>query len=302
MNHAFSTLNPDLQLMWDATSLATFKECPMKYKLSIIQGWTPKQTALALDYGIAFHSALESYYRRKAAGAPFDQNEVTTLLEILKCPQRQSIESYQDPSRNIKTLFFGVFEYLETYRLETDETVVFPDGTVGIELHFQFETPFRTLNSEAISFCGHLDRLASGPMGVMVYDHKTSTRPLTEFYFKQYKPNTQMTLYTLCGEICYSSPVRGVIIDAIDIHKGEFNRQPTLRTKEYCEEWLLDQRVWFLSAEHCATTHHWPQNDTACHKYSGCPFAEYCTAPKSLRESILRENFVKRVWDPSIPR
>lgn len=302
MNGAFSKINPQLQLIWDATSLSTFKECPKKYFLSIIEGWTPKKVALALDFGIAFHSALESYYRRKAAGIPFDQNEVTTLLEILQSPLRASIESYGDPDRSIRTLFFSVFEYLETYRLESDETVVLPDGTVGIELHFQFETPYTYHSGESISFAGHLDRLASGPMGTMVYDHKTSVRPLSEFYFRQYKPNTQMTLYTLCGEICYSSPVRGVIIDAIDLRNGSFNRQPTLRTKEYCEEWLHDQRSWFLIAEHCATVGHWPQNDSACHKYSGCPFQEYCMAPKSLRKTILEENFEKRVWDPSVPR
>ena len=302
MNGAFSIKNPDLQVIWDATSLSTFKECPLKYYLSVVRGWTPKQAALALDFGIALHEALEHYFRRKASGMDFQENENKTLLEVLQSPYRKSIESFKDPDRNIRSLFFTVFEYLEHYRFEADETVILPDGTVGVELHFQFETPYKTLSGENISFAGHLDRLASGPMGVMVHDHKTSVRPLTEFYFKQYKPNTQMTLYTLCGEICYSTAVRGVIIDAINVRTGEFNRQPTMRTKEYCEEWLHDQRYWFITAEHCATTGHWPQNDNSCHKYSGCPFKEYCQAPRSLRESILEENFQKRIWDPSVPR
>lgn len=60
INGAFSMKNPLLQIVWDATSLGTFKECPRKYYLQVVRGYTTKQSALALDFGIIFHEGLES--------------------------------------------------------------------------------------------------------------------------------------------------------------------------------------------------------------------------------------------------
>ena len=302
INGAFSLKNPLLQIVWDATSLGTFKECPRKYYLQVVRGYTTKQSALALDFGIIFHEGLEKFYRRKADGVLFEENVRTTILELLRHPLRANVDSYEDPKRNSRVLVEMVLWYLDHYKNETCETVVFSDGTVGVELHFQFETGLETGNGEKISMAGHIDRLVRQDLGIFITDHKTTTRPLTQYYFSQYNPDTQMTLYTIAGNICFATPINGVQVDAIDISKGDFSRQLTLRSKELCEEWLAESEYWFKLAEFFAVRGVFPANDKSCNKYSGCPFKEYCTAPRALREQILQEDFVKRVWDPSKPR
>lgn len=302
INESFSKKNPLLQLVWDATSLGTLKECPRKYYLQVVRGYTTKNSALALDFGIALHEGLESYYRRVSAGVPFEENVEQTIEELLKHPLRENIDSYEDPKRNSRTLVETTLAYLDYYKEEPCETVVFSDGTVGVELHFQFETGLESASGEKFSMAGHIDRLVRQDLGNFIVDHKTTVMPLTQFYFSQYNPDTQMSLYSIAGDICFATPIKGVMIDAINIKSGEFSRQLTLRTREYLEEWLEEQKHWFKIAEYFAATGCWPQNDKSCHKYSGCPFRDYCTAPLALREQILEEDFVKRTWDPSKPR
>lgn len=302
INEAFSKKNPLLQLVWDATSLGTFKECPRKYYLQVVRGYTTKQSALALDFGIALHEGLEGFYKRQAAGKAFEENVLDTIESLMKHPLRANIDSFKDPNRNSFTLVETTLSYLDFYKEEICKTKIFSDGTVGAELHFQFETGIESAAGEKFSMAGHIDRLVEQDLGVFIVDHKTTTRPLTQYYFDQYNPDTQMSTYSIAGDICFSTPIRGVMIDAINIKTGEFSRQLTLRTKEYLEEWLEEQQHWFKLAEYFAAKGCFPQNDKSCHKYSGCPFKEYCTAPRALREQILEEDFIKRVWDPSKPR
>lgn len=302
INEAFSKKNPLLQLVWDATSLGTLKECPRKYYLQVVRGYTTKNSALALDYGIALHEGLEGFYRRQADGMEFEENVIETIFALMTHPLRKNIDSYEDPRRNSRSLVENTLFYLDNYKNEPCKTVIFSDGTVGAELHFQFETGMESMSGEKFSMAGHIDRLVSQDLGNFIVDHKTTSMPLTQFYFSQYNPDTQMSLYSIAGDICFATPIKGVMIDAINIKTGEFSRQLTLRTKEYLEEWLEEQRHWFKMAEYFAATGCFPQNDKSCHKYSGCPFRDYCTAPRGLREQILQEDFVKRVWDPSKPR
>ena len=303
LNGAFSTHNPLLQNIWDSTSLGTLKECPRKYYLQVVRGYTTKQAALALDFGIALHEALEKFYRRKATSEiPFEENVHITIKELMQHPLRKNIDSFEDKKRNSFTLVNTVLEYLDFYKNEPCETMIFSDGTVGVELHFQFETGLKNAYGEAISIAGHIDRLVKQDLGIFITDHKTTTSPLTQYYFDQYNPDNQMTLYTIAGDICFATPIKGVLVDAINITKGEFSRQLTLRSKEICEEWLGESEYWFKLAEFFATRGVFPANDKSCNKYSGCPFKSYCTAPRGLREQILQEDFVKRVWDPSKPR
>lgn len=302
LNGAFSMKNPLLQLIWDATSLGTFKECPRKYYLQVVRGYTTKLSALALDFGILLHEGLEKFYKRKASGVPFEENVLATIGELMRHPLRANIDSYSDQKRNSFSLVNTVLTYLDNYQSEPCETVVFSDGTVGVELHFQFETGLSSASGEAFSIAGHIDRLVKQDIGTFIIDHKTTTSTLTQRYFDQYNPDTQMTTYTIAGDICFATPIKGVIVDAINITKDEFSRQLTLRTKEACEEWLAELEYWFKLAEFFATRGVFPANDKSCNKYSGCPFKAYCTAPRGLREQILQEDFVKRVWDPSKPR
>lgn len=303
INGSFSKKNPLLQVIWDSTSLGTLKECPRKYFLSIIQGWQPKTNAVALDFGILLHECLEKFYRREAEGCGREENIRETIGDALRSPLRDKIAEANDQVRNVKTLCVALIDYLDFYNGEPEKTVVLKDGTVGVELHFQFETGLRATSGEVFSMSGNIDRLVETPTGVFILDHKTTSMPLSQYYFKQYDLDNQMTCYAVAGDVVFGTPCRGVLIDGIKL-KGsiEFSRYMTLRSKEACDEWLADLEHWFRVAEYYSQIGEYPANDKSCNKYSGCPFAEICKAPRGLRRQMLEDNFTQRVWDASKPR
>lgn len=302
-NKALSKETLGLQLIWDATSLGTLKECPRKYFLSILCGWQPKQNAVALNFGILLHSALEGFYKREAKGMGYEENLREALRGIALDPLTQELRQAGDPVRSVECLVHAVVDYLDFYKDEPAKTLVFPSGEVGAELHFQYETGLASSKGEAFAMSGNLDRVVEMPTGIFIMDHKTTSMALSQYYFGQYDLDTQMTNYAIAGDVVYGTPVRGVLIDGIKV-KGEleFSRYMTMRSKEACDEWLSELGHWFKLAEYFAQTQSWPCNDKSCNKYSGCPFREVCKAPRALRKQILLDSFKQRIWDPSQER
>ena len=144
--------------------------------------------------------------------------------------------------------------------------------------------------------CGHLDRVVNFSDNLYVMDHKTSMSTLGQYYFNQWSPSNQMTLYTYAGNIILHSPVKGVIISAAQIKLEEpntFQRGFSYRTPDQLHEWTEDLRFWLGQAEAFATAGYWPQNDTSCGKFGGCKFREVCSKSPQVRETYLAASFDK---------
>ena len=135
--------------------------------------------------------------------------------------------------------------------------------------------------------------------------HKTTTTTPGQYYFHQYEPNNQMTLYTIGGQVVLNSPIKGVIISAAQILLTEPNRYIrgfTFRTQDQLEEWMTDLRVLLTNNEAYAEAGYWPMNDTACDKFGGCRFREVCSKSPDVREMFLKTDFIKLEeagrWNP----
>jgi len=167
-----------------------------------------------------------------------------------------------------------------------------------LELHFQFEI------SPKYSLCGHLDRVVEFQEQPFVMDYKTTTSTLGSYYFDQYDPDNQMSLYTVASQVAFHTPVKGVIIDAAQIAVGfsRFVRSFVFKTPDQIDEWIRDLLVWLESAERFADKGYWPQNDKSCHKYGGCTFRGICSKSPSVRDKFLDSAFERRQWNPLIPR
>lgn len=156
--------------------------------------------------------------------------------------------------------------------------------------------------------CGHLDRIVRFNDETFVMDRKTTTGSLTDYYYAQFEPNNQMTLYTIAGQIVLGTSIRGVIIDAACIQVGGtiFGRRFTYRTQDQLDEWLLDLRSTLALAEQYAVAGHWPMNDTACSMFGGCRFREVCSKSPGVRQAFLKSDFVQlsenERWNPLKPR
>lgn len=320
----------NIQFAWDSTSLGMFKTCPRLYYYTMILGFTGKGESIHLRWGQEYHAALQDYDLARAAGADHQEG----VRAAVRGMQERTLgwEPEIDDavrSQKLKTkdeLFRTVIAYLDHFDPDPAATVIMGGGEPAVELSFKFEVgwgPQGAQEDEAICrareqgnlgdvshiaqpylLCGHLDRVVTFQDQLFVMDRKTTTTTLSQHYFAQYDMSNQMTLYTLAGKVVLDAPIRGVIIDAVQlmVEGPRFVRGMTYRTEDQLYEWLDDLKVHLRIAEEYAVADHWPMNDTACDKFGGCRFRGICSKSPAVRERFLRSDFVQlepeERWNP----
>lgn len=294
------------QFAWDSTSLGYFKECPRKYYYTMVRGLRQKGESIHLTYGSWYHKALEDYDHRVAEGmdhAEALRSVVTWLMHTTWVYEYDDVGTPHggqpwDGQHNTKTrenLVRSIIWYLEQFGPnDPTSTIILKNGKPAVELSFRIQV------DEDLILCGHLDRVVEFQSQYYVMDRKTSSTTISSYYFDQYSPDNQMSLYTFAGGIITENPIRGVVIDAVQIAVGfsRFERGMVYRTEAQTQEWLADTKVWVAQAHAAADRDVWPMNDKSCHKFGGCPFRQICSADPRVRETFLSQNFHISYWNP----
>lgn len=303
MNTSFSTELPTLQIAWDSTSLSALLECPRKYQLSHIQGWSPRLESVHLTFGILYHGAIERYDHAKASGATHSEAIVAavrwTLTETWNKELRRPWTS-DDKHKNRLTLIRSIVWYLTQFAEDTLETVILSNNKPAVELSFRFDSDI-SFGSTRYVLCGHLDRVAKFQDLLWINDHKTTKSSIEgDDYFARYSPDNQMSMYAFAGKVIYNVPVQGVIVNAAQVMVTftRFRRGFAHRTEAQLSEWYEHTKFYIKQAEKFATANFWPMNIKSCGLYGGCPFRSICGKDPSVREQWLQAGFKKRVWDP----
>lgn len=306
-----------IQYSWDSTSLGWLKGCPRLYYYSMILGYRGKDESVHLRFGLEYHRALQDYDIYKTADLTHAEAMHLVVKELLERTfEWKSDNDYKNRDNLVRTVIW----YLDKWKDDPAKTVVLDGGQAAVELSFRFELdwgPRVTYNStgegspQPYILCGHLDRVVSFQDELYVMDRKTTKSQPSPWYYSQYEPDNQMSLYSLGGQVVLGAPVRGVIIDVAQVLQDTsvFGRGFTYRTKDQTEEWLKDLKILLRQAEEYATEDYWPMNDKFCGTYRseesgsvGCPFRDICSKSPHVRERFLESNYRKEPWNPLIPR
>lgn len=308
-----------VQYAWDSTSLGWLKTCPRLYKYNMIDNWRPKDLKPDLFFGLVFAEVCQGYQKSIFQGITHDD----ALFDMVKHVHERTWDWESDHKyKNKYTLVEAVITYLDQWQDDPAKTVQLVDGTPAVELNFKFQldwgpqvkgTGNAGFDAEDAArmpkyiLCGHLDRIVEFGGVLMVMDQKTTKSTLASNYFDQYHPDNQMTFYTLAANIIYDQPIRGVIIDAVQVLLEKPHRCIrgfTYRTQAELDEWVRDLEHWFSMAEFYAESNYWPKNDTACNKFGGCQYKEVCNKDPSVRKAFLASSFTQEGerWNPMVPR
>lgn len=305
----------NIQYAWDSTSIGLFKTCPRLYQYTILDGWAAKDESIHLRFGIEYHQALQDYSANLADGISHDDALHAAITELHSRIYNwdPDITTKAGKYKNPRTLYALVIDYLDKYADDPATTFIKSDGVAAVELSFRFELDFapdagydtHSPTPQPYILCGHLDRVVDFNGALYVMDHKTTTTSPSDYYFDQFEPHNQMTLYTLAGQVVLNTPIKGVIISAAQIlltEPGRFVRGFTYRTKDQLTEWLTDLEIHLQAAETYANANYFPQNDTACDKFGGCKFRRICSKSPDVREIFLASDFTKLEladrWNP----
>lgn len=309
VNNSFSIEVPSLQFAWDSTSLGAFKTCPQYYKYSIIDGYSSKHENVHLTFGIAMHSALETYDRERALGADHEEATRCAVRRALRDTWRFDVKrpwQSDDSQKNRLTLVRSVVWYLAQYEFDPAKTIILSNGKPAVELSFRFDLELEShISSDTYLLCGHLDKMVELEDKIWTLDRKTSKQMLDDKYFDKYSPDNQMSLYDVAGNLIYQDRnISGLIIDAMQVGASftRFKRGKVYRSKTQKEEWLKDTVYFIRQAERYALDNYYPKNDKACTMYGGCPFRLVCSASPESRAPLLNGLFTRRTWDPLVTR
>lgn len=317
---------------WDATSITLAQTCLRKYYYQMLEGWTGRGLSVHLRFGQHYATALEHYFKWRAEGADEQQALLKTVRETLldtwdretcsacngsgyvehesgetmpciECGATGKTEGHPwDSLHTLKSrenLIRSIIWYVDHFSDDPTPVVILSDGRPAVEHSFQLPV------DNGITFSGHLDRLVTYADKPWIMDQKTTTSTLSPHYYQQFKPNTQMSMYSFAGKAVFGVPVAGVIIDAAQIAVGftRFERGFTTRTESELNEWY-DGTMHNIELARTATREkYFPMNPSSCNNYGGCPFIQVCSKPPEVRLQFLKADFDQTwVWDPMTPR
>lgn len=311
--HLYCLSVPSLPKAFDSVMLGLAKECLRKFKYIIIDGWQPNGFAAHLAFGLAYHKALETYDHDRALGASFEEAQINALNFCLNYGTRDEHGHFQpydamytrEPSKTRDTLLRSVVWYLEAFKNDVLKTFILKSGKPAVELSFKLNLDLHTPDGEPFMLAGHLDRLVTLNDDFYFTDRKTTKTSITPRFWNQFTPNNQMSLYYTAGQSVLSEPIKGGIIDAVEIGATycRFKRHTITRTRGQQEEWLNETYYWIGVVQQCATDDHWPMNDKSCGNFGGCPFQIVCARDPKVRDEFLKhEGYHKREWNPLVAR
>lgn len=314
-NKSFSPILSTLQLYIDSTSLNASDQCLRYYQYHIINGYRVPFLNDHLKFGIIYHSATEAFERAKHQGKNFNESLNIAIDHVLTQtwdPELRRPWSSVEPTKTRDTLLRTTIWYLDTYIDDPLKTVNLPDGRLAVELPFRInlndivpDGDFRSFTDEEYSICGYIDRIVEWNGDYWIVDKKTTKSDLSDFYFQNFTPDNQISLYALAGQIFLHKPIAGVIIDAAQVlvTGSRFRRRPIARTEEMLNEWLKDLEFKIRTLERAAQTNHWPQNPKSCGWGNRqCQYRAVCSTDPSMRPELLDAMYVQEVWDPLTPR
>jgi hypothetical protein len=298
-----------VQFAWDSTSIKLAETCLRKYQYKLLIGWQPARKSVHLLFGGWYASALESYYKYLADGMSPEEAEIEVVHEALTETWEFDLDDEGEPiegtgtpwvsDHNTKTrenLIRTIVWYLDQFG-EDDSctTVILSDGKPAVEHSFRLEA------DDGILLSGHLDRLVEYGKATYIQDQKTTGSTISGRYFDGYNPDTQMSLYTFAGKAIFGLPVKGIMIDAVQIAVGfsRFERGFSFRDDGQLNEWY-DNAMWHIAKARQATRDdYFPMNASSCSNYGGCEFRHICSKAPGIRENFLKGDFVKgKRWDP----
>ena len=289
-----------VQWAWDATSIELAQTCLRKYYYTMIEGIRPKSKSVHLIFGGIYASCLEHFYKRRAAGVAYEDALRETVRQALVeswDTERNQPVYFDDTKKTRPNLIRTIVWYLEQFADETEDgikTYHLQNGKPAVELSFALEV------DDDLVLCGHLDRVVEFGGHLYVMDQKTTGGTIGTYFFDQFKPNTQMSLYAWAGKAILHSPVKGVIIDGaqIAVNFTRFERGITTRSNDELDEFFASARHHIAAAQAATRSGFFPMNTSACGNYGGCPFRALCSRSPAVRANYIKSDYAEHIWDP----
>ena len=284
-------------LVLDSTKLQTFCACPRKYFFNYDLNWVQDSPSIHLEFGVAWHAALEYLYRHgiTMANIPAAYQEFITHYRKHFRPETDSIYT-----KNPQKAQLALISYVERYEHLQE----------GWEV-LQLETAGRCTLAPDVHQVYKMDAVVKKPDGtIWVIDHKTASKH-TSSLDDSWNTSIQMWTYLHAAREMYGDAVAGVIIDVsvflkkdVDHYRLTVQRTPAQMKSLYWSVLThIDMLRWNISQlKSCSAEDEmmcaFPMNPTACTMFGRCPYLDLCMAWNNPLGRGVPSGYIVKVWNP----
>ena len=243
------------QVYYDNSQLSAFKECPRKYYLRHVLGWTGTGTSMPLAFGSCWHAAMDALW----GGYSSRTSDSNLLIDAAKAFNTTWVENGLPPTSGLtpdmlekwgaRTPYVAMemlYSYLEKRKATFDNP--------SFELE-SVEQPFAVPiypNRSDVWYIGKLDKTFLLNGSRIIGEHKTTSEYKIDGGFKStwldsWSPSSQIEGYMYAGNLYFDGGVRYVWVDGALVHKkvhDAFKFIPIAANLSSLDGWLWEVRNW----------------------------------------------------------
>lgn len=308
----------------DSTKLQQYMDCPRQYFFKYILGWDSIEPSIHLEFGIAWHYAMEAILN----GGYTEENVVLGYTNFLTHYRQFWSEIYDadNAPKSPQNVLRAMFQYIEEYPNDHEEFDILATEIAGVA-----SLDNSKITGQPMELFFRMDTLMKGERGYAALEHKTA-KNMSRVWLQDFMQSIQVGTYL---HVLYSmypaEEVDAVYINGFEPHNpprtkqngepyandtdNKFQRIPMRRSLSQMNDWFVTASSWMQDIERDTQMMVEEQdkleeqtvmvpfrkNVRSCTKYFGCPFADLCRAwPNPMREPvhICQPGFTIRHWDP----
>lgn len=295
--------------LWDNTKLSSWLNCEQQgfYSHSYQgTGIIPKEPSVALVWGSGFHAGVEEWCNQFLRGEESIPKQQAAFTDVwfsqlpVATTEALDLKSDRHSVANFLRLFSGYKER-------------FPNS---LYKPIAVEKPFKLLLGRVdevdIYWTGILDRIVEFQGGTYFLELKTTSHRIDDAWLKQFRVSGQLRGYIWAGQQLLGQKFDGAIVHGVE--KAAIPKTGRARKveeligasmveiePELVEEWKENTLKKIASIHSALAAGHYTRNlGDACNAYnfSGCPFRDICGVPAGMRQQVVEEGYVRRIWDP----
>ena len=279
--------------------------CPRRLWYMGARGLTYEAKSHRMEYGTAFHKALQEYYT--------NGNEKAAVAAAIEHFEQDDIHvpdnDFRDMGHLVATLqqYFFNYEKFDGLKADTSDN--------GPLLEQRFAVPYVSDGKLIdVVLCGTIDMIGTYNGLPALIDHKTTSLNQVEKYLDSYQNSPQMMFYSMIWKKLFPDEVRNVVINGIFLNRSgrnKFQRSSFITFSDHVLEEFekhLRQTIdnYIVNLRAVLDDGKDPDdiffpNFTCCEtKFGACAFSPVCTTPrKEDRETIIDSLFTTtNTYDP----
>ena len=289
----------------DNSSMELFTTCPRQAYLYIIRRLELNRSRIALDFGGAFHNALEYLYKKYGN----TYRSIAENTDVIQYTATLPLATPEDDYRTSSYLVDGISKYLNDHPAEVWVPMTLPNGQPAVEIPFAM--PIGTVDTASfgtitIVWTGKIDLAykSDGRLGLM--DHKT-TSMMGPGFFSEFEIAHQMYGYAAALEYIFNEPCAEITINGLGCRKPtktgvkfEFLRHSIPINRALLDEWHVDSLALVSDFfAHCERGYFPKATKWCVAKYGSCQYRAVCSlAPEHRELALSTSEFRPVTWDP----